>query len=194
MAVSSTMLALGTQVPDFALPDVRTGAVVSSGDYHHKGLLVMFICNHCPYVKHVQQGLVKLGKDYAGADLGIVAISSNDPSAYPEDGPQELARVADRLGYAFPVLFDESQVVARSFTAACTPDFFLFGPDRRLVYRGQLDGARPSNDVPVTGESLRQAIDSLLAGGPIPEDQRPSLGCSIKWKDEAQVPVQFTRS
>lgn len=187
MATASTMLALGTKVPDFSLPDVRTGGVVSAGDFDQQGLLVMFICNHCPYVKLVQPGLVSLGKDYAGSDLAIVAVAPNDALAYPEDSPTEMARVADKLGYAFPVLYDESQEVARAFTAACTPDFFLFDSDRALTYRGQFDGARPNNGVAVTGESLRAAIEALLSGQPISEDQFASLGCSIKWKSEGEA-------
>jgi len=186
MATASTMLPLGTKVPDFSLPDVRGGNTVSVGDFTQKGLLVMFICNHCPYVKLVQPGLVSLGKDYEGSDLAIVAIAPNDASAYPEDGPDEMARVADKLGYAFPVLYDESQEVARAFTAACTPDFFLFDADRALVYRGQFDGARPGNGVAVTGETLRSAIEALASDHPIPEDQFPSLGCSIKWKSQGE--------
>lgn len=187
MATASTMLALGTKVPDFSLPDVRTGATVSPGDFVQKGLLVVFICNHCPYVKLVQPGLVSLGKEYEGSDLAIVSIAPNDVSAYPEDSPTEMARVANELGYAFPVLYDESQEVAKAFTAACTPDFFLFDSDRALAYRGQFDGARPNNGVPVTGGSLRAAIEALLAGQPIPEGQFPSLGCSIKWKSEGEA-------
>lgn len=184
MATASTMLPLGTKVPDFSLPDVRSASTVSVGDFTQKGLLVMFICNHCPYVKLVQPGLVSLGNDYEDSDLAIVAIAPNDAIAYPDDSPDEMARVADELGYAFPVLYDESQEVARAFTAACTPDFFLFDPDRALVYRGQFDGARPGNGVPVTGESLRTAIEALLSDQPMPKDQFPSLGCSIKWKNE----------
>jgi peroxiredoxin len=186
MATASTMLPLGTKVPDFSLPDVRSGNTVSVGDFNQKGLLVMFICNHCPYVKLVQPGLVSLGKDYDGSDLAIVAIAPNDASAYPEDGPNEMAKVADKLGYAFPVLYDESQEVARAFTAACTPDFFLFDADRALVYRGQFDRARPGNGVAVTGETLRAAIEALVSDQPMPEDQFPSLGCSIKWKSEGE--------
>ncbi|HEY7564032.1 MAG TPA: thioredoxin family protein [Acidimicrobiia bacterium] len=187
MATASTMLPLGTKVPDFTLPDVRTGESVSVGDFGEKGLLVVFICNHCPYVKLVQPGLVELGRDYRDRDVAIVGIAPNDAIAYPEDAPAELARVADRLGYEFPVLYDESQEVARAFTAACTPDFFLFDADRALVYRGQFDGSRPGNGVEVTGESVRAALEDLLADRPISDDQRPSLGCSIKWKAEGEA-------
>ena len=177
------MLALGTELPHFDLPDVRGGGRVSNADYEGRPLLVMFICNHCPYVKLIQQGLVELSRDYLG-QLAMVGIASNDASTYPEDSPEELARVAAELGYRFPVLYDESQDVARAFTAACTPDFFLFDDHHRLVYRGQFDDARPSNGLPVTGASLRAAIDALLAEGEIPVEQRPSMGCSIKWKVE----------
>jgi len=183
MAVMSMMLPLGTEAPDFSLPDVVTGETVSSSDVGGgEGLLVMFICRHCPYVKHVRQGIASLGRDYADRGLGIVAISSNDVEAYPEDAPASLAEDARDAGYAFPVLFDETQDVAKAFTAACTPDFFLFDADRRLVYRGQMDASRPGNGVPVTGQDLRAALDSVLAGRPVSEDQSPSVGCSIKWR------------
>jgi peroxiredoxin len=177
------MLELGTEAPDFALPDVATGRTVRRSDFDdRKALLVMFICRHCPYVRHVRTALADLGRDYGDRDVGIVAISANDPASYPEDAPASLAEEAREAGYTFPYLFDESQEVAKAYTAACTPDFFLFGPDRRLVYRGQLDSSRPSNDLPVTGEDLRPAIDAVLADGPVPEDQRPSVGCTIKWR------------
>lgn len=176
------MRELGSKAPSFALEDVRTGEVVSKDQYEGRPLLVMFICNHCPYVKHVRPGLVALGDDYADSDLGIVAISANDADHYPDDAPQELARVADEAGYRFPVLYDETQRVAREYEAMCTPDFFLFDSDHRLAYRGQMDDSRPGNDVPVTGQDLRKAIDAVLEGGPVPDDQRPSIGCSIKWK------------
>ncbi len=184
MAVTSTMLPLGTQLPTFDLPDVRTGGRVSSARFAGSPLLVMFICNHCPYVQLIREGLASLGRDYRERSLGIVAISANDPTVHSDDAPEELARVADQAGYEFGVLYDESQDVARAFNAACTPDFFLFDSDHRLVYRGQFDDARPQNGLPVTGESLREAIEALLAGKPIPEEQRPSMGCSIKWKAE----------
>ncbi len=182
MAVTSTMLPLGTESPGFALPDTVSGETVSLSDFADKRtLLVMFICNHCLYVKHGQSELVRLGVDYERSKLGIVAIGSNEES-YPEDGPEQLGREARRVGYRFPVLFDETREIAKAYAAACTPDFFLFGADRRLVYRGQLDGSRPGNGVPVTGEELRAAIDAVLAGRPVTEDQRPSVGCSIKWR------------
>jgi peroxiredoxin len=183
MAIPSTMLALGTKAPDFELPDVVTGRTVSIRDFDgRRALLVMFICRHCPYVRHVRDELARLGRDFAESDLAIVAISSNDPDAYPEDAPESLAEEARTAGYAFPYLFDETQEVAKEYTAACTPDFFLFDADRALVYRGQLDGSRPSNGLPVTGEDLRAAIDAVLSGGPVAQDQRASIGCGIKWR------------
>ncbi|MGH8927933.1 MAG: thioredoxin family protein [Acidimicrobiia bacterium] len=179
------MLPLGTELPSFKLTDVRTGEVVGADDFAGNPLLVIFLCVHCPYVKRIQEGLARLGRDYAGTSLGIVGIASNDASTYPEDAPESQAKVADDVGYAFPVLYDETQEVARAFTAACTPDFFMFNGDHRLVYRGQFDGARPSNNVPVTGESVRAAIQALLDGKTVGSDQMPSMGCSIKWKAEA---------
>jgi peroxiredoxin len=177
------MLALGTQAPDFVLPDVTTGRTVRRSDFdHRKALLVMFICRHCPYVRHVRAGLAELGRDYGDGDVGIVAISSNDPAAYPQDAPESLAAEAREAGYGFPYLFDETQDVAKAYSAACTPDFFLFAADRALAYRGQFDSSRPGNDVPVTGEDLRAAIDAVLTDRPVPEDQRPSVGCTIKWR------------
>ena len=184
MAATSTMLALGTPVPDFRLPDVVTGRMVGRDDFSDReGLLVMFLCNHCPYVKHVEEGLVEFARDYANADLAVVAIASNDVSTYPEDAPDALAARARVLGFDFPYLYDESQEVATAFTAICTPDFFLFGPDRTLVYRGRFDESRPNSGKPVTGRDLRSAVDAVLAGDPVREDQWPSMGCSIKWKD-----------
>ena len=183
MAVPSTMLALGTKAPEFELPDVVTGLPVGIRDFDGKrALLVMFICRHCPYVRHVRGELARLGRDFAESDLAIVAISSNDPAEYPEDAPESLAEDARQAGYAFPYLFDETQAIARAYTAACTPDFFLFDADRALVYRGQLDDSRPSNGLPVTGEDLRAAIDAVLSGGPVAQEQRASIGCGIKWR------------
>jgi thiol-disulfide isomerase/thioredoxin len=183
MAVTSQMMPLGTQAPEFALPDVVTGGKVALMDFADaKALLVMFICRHCPYVRHVRPELARLGRDYAGSGLAIVAISANDPDEYPEDAPESLAEEAREAGYTFPYLFDETQDVAKAYRAACTPDFFLFGEDRRLVYRGQLDDSRPGNGAPVTGRDLRAAIDAVLAGRPVDEDQRASVGCSIKWR------------
>ncbi|GAB4124813.1 MAG: thioredoxin family protein [Acidobacteriota bacterium] len=185
MAVTpSNMLELGTPAPRFELPDVRTGRTVSLEDFADKpALLVMFISRHCPYVQHVAQELARLGRDYDGRGVGIVAISSNDVVRYPDDSPERMAQMARELGFSFPVCYDESQDVARAFQAACTPDFYVFGPDRKLVYRGQLDGSRPGNGVPVTGQDLRAALDAVLAGRPVDPDQKPSIGCNIKWKE-----------
>jgi peroxiredoxin len=180
---ASTMLALGTIAPDFALADVVSGKTVRRDDFRgKKALLVMFICAHCPFVKHIERELAKLGKDYAGQPLGIVAISSNDAATHPGDSPAGLKRQAEIFGFVFPYLYDESQQVARAYDAACTPDLYLFDADFRLVYRGQFDASRPGNGVPVTGQDLRAAIDAALAGKPVPSDQRPSIGCNIKWK------------
>jgi len=176
-------LELGTEAPDFALRDVVSGKTVRRDDFRgQKGLLVMFICAHCPYVKHVEKGLAALGRDYEGKPLGIVAISSNDAEAYPDDAPDGLKAQAQRMGFRFPYLYDESQQVARAYHAACTPDLFLFDGDFRLVYRGQFDASRPRNGVPVTGQDLRAAMDAVIAGGAVPKEQKPSIGCNIKWK------------
>lgn len=197
MAVSSTMLALGTPAPDFSLPDVLSDRTVSLSDFSEKNaLLVMFICAHCPYVVHVRPELVRLARDYAGKSVGIVAITSNDAAQYPQDAAEPTAQMARDAGFTFPVLFDESQEVAKEYTAACTPDFFLFGPDRTLVYRGQLDDSRPGrgDDRPgrgtLDGRHLRAAIDAVLAGRPVDENQLPSIGCNIKWKP-GNEPVYF---
>jgi peroxiredoxin len=177
------MLALGTRAPDFTLPDVVTGRSVSLADFEGRAaLLVMFVCRHCPYVKHVQAGLTQLGRDYAARDVGIVGISANDAHVYPDDAPESLKAMALESGFSFPLCYDESQETARAYRAACTPDFFLFDGGRRLVYRGQMDDSRPGNGRPVTGRDLRQAIDAVLAGRPVEGTQRPSLGCNIKWK------------
>ncbi len=178
----SAMLALGTEAPDFHLTDVVTGRILSVADFAQKrALLVMFICRHCPFVKHLEHALAALGHDYAASALGIVAISSNDAVAHPSDAPESLAEQAREKGFVFPYLYDETQETARAYDATCTPDFFLFDAKRKLVYRGQFDGSRPGNDVPVTGVDLRHAIDSTLAGKPVEGEQRPSLGCNIKW-------------
>jgi peroxiredoxin len=180
---ASTMLPLGTPAPEFALPDTVSDQVVSLADFGDRhGLLVMFICEHCPFVKHIQNQLAQLGRDYQNHPLGIVAISSNDVEHYPQDSPARLKAMAESLGFTFPVCYDETQAVAHAYTAACTPDFFLFDRDRTLVYRGQLDDSRPGNDTPVTGADLRRAIDAVLSNQPIPPDQKPSIGCNIKWK------------
>jgi peroxiredoxin len=179
----STMLPLGSIAPDFDLPDVVTGESTSLSKFKGaKALLVMFICEHCPFVKHVQDELARLGHDYIPQGLGIIAISANDVANYPQDSPAHLKAMAHRLNLNYPILYDETQAVAQSYQAACTPDFFLFDLDRRLVYRGQLDDSRPGNDKPVTGADLRAAIDAALVGKPISPDQKPSIGCNIKWK------------
>jgi peroxiredoxin len=184
-AVNSTMLPLGTVAPDFRLP-TPDGRMVARDDFKDApALLVMFICNHCPYVKHIRSGLAAFGRDYAPRGLAIAAINSNDVASYPDDRPEKMAAEARAAGYGFPYLFDESQVVAQAYRAACTPDFFLFDRDRRLVYRGQFDDSRPGNSRPVTGADLRAAVDAVLADRPLPSDQRPSIGCSIKWKPGA---------
>jgi peroxiredoxin len=180
----STMLELGTTAPDFALTDVVTGNTIRRDDFRgQKALLVMFICAHCPYVKHIEKGLAAVGKDYAGQLLGFVAISSNDTETHPADNPAGLKQQAETFGFVFPYLYDETQAVARAYKAACTPDFFLFDGNLRLAYRGQFDSSRPGNGIPVTGEDLRFAIDLVLAGKPVPKEQRPSIGCNIKWKE-----------
>ncbi len=182
VATASTMLPLGTEAPDFSLPDT-TGRLVSRDDFAARPvLLVMFVCNHCPYVRHVVDEIVRVGRDYEARGVGIVAISSNDVDQHPEDGPGPMAEFAAATGMTMPYLYDETQSVAHAYHAACTPDFFVFDATRRLVYRGQLDGARPGNSVPVTGTDLRAALDAVLADLPVPEAQLPSLGCNIKWK------------
>ncbi|MDJ0619949.1 MAG: thioredoxin family protein [Calothrix sp. MO_192.B10] len=180
---ASTMLSLGTSAPDFQLPDVTTDKTISLASFtNKKALLVMFICRHCPFVKHVQSQLAQLGKDYEHSDLGIVAISANDVDNYPDDAPDLLKTMAAELDFKFPLCYDESQETAKNYTAACTPDFFLFNSTRQLVYRGQLDDSRPSNNQPVTGKDLRAAIDTILADKAIAGEQKPSIGCNIKWK------------
>jgi len=180
---ASTMLALGTKAPDFQLPDVVSGKTISLDTFAGKrGLLIMFICRHCPFVKHIQQELAQIGKDYVNTDIGIVAISTNDASKYPDDAPDKLKEMATELGFTFPFCYDESQTTAKAYTAACTPDFFLFDATQQLVYRGQLDDSRPGNAQPVTGKDLRAAIDAVLSNTTINPDQKPSIGCNIKWK------------
>ncbi len=179
----SIMLALGTPAPEVQLPDVVSGKTVKLEDFaDKKALLVMFICRHCPFVKYVQSELARLGKDYASQSLGIVAISSNDADAYHDDSPGSLREMATQLGFNFPLCYDESQDVAKAYSAACTPDFYLFDEQRRLAYRGQLDDSRPSNGKPVTGHDLRAAIDALLNDRPVNPNQTPSIGCNIKWR------------
>jgi len=176
------MLPLGTKAPDFELMNVD-GSLVRLADFHGaRALLVMFICNHCPYVKHVADQLALLAREYQAQGVAVVAINSNDASQYPQDSPEQMVHEAEQRGYSFPYLYDETQEVAQAYRAACTPDFYLFDDQQRLVYRGQLDSSRPQSDVPVTGSDLRRAIDGLLAGAPVLEVQRPSLGCNIKWR------------
>lgn len=187
----SMMLALGTKAPDFELPDVVSGATISLNNFkNQKILLVMFICRHCPYVQHVKYELARFGKDFANTDLGIIAISSNDVKQYPEDAPEKLREMSQELGFTFPFCYDGSQEVAKTYTAACTPDFFLFDQKRELVYRGQLDDSRPDTGIPVTGQDLRTAIDAVLSGIPISGEQKPSIGCNIKWK-QGNEPIYF---
>ena len=179
---ASRMLPLGTPIPSFSLPDVVGGERVGPETFSDRdALLVTFICNHCPFVQHVLPELDRLAVDY-GDEVGIVAINSNDVAAYPQDGPEAMRRLARERGWDFPFLFDETQEVAKAFRAACTPEFYLFDADRRLVYRGQLDDSRPGNDIEPTGRDLREALDAVLAGEEVPEDQEPSVGCNIKWK------------
>jgi peroxiredoxin len=178
----STMLELGTTAPAFSLPDVVSGKTVSLKNLSANPLLVLFICTHCPYVKHIEKGIAQLGADYAAKPLNIIAISSNDSEAYPDDSPAGLRAQATRLHFPFPYLYDESQQVAHAYLAACTPDIYLFDKELRLVYRGQFDPSRPGNGIPVTGSDLRAAIDAVLSGRPVAADQRPSIGCNIKWK------------
>ena len=183
MGVPSTMLELGTIAPDFSLPDAVSGHTISlSSLTGGKGLLVMFICPHCPYVKHVQKTLSSLLHEFAAEPLSVIAIQSNDVKQYPEDGPEGMRSQAAEAAFAFPYLYDESQEIAKAYRAACTPDFFLFDEGRRLVYRGQMDSSRPKNDTPVTGSDLRAAIDEVLVGRAVNPEQRPSIGCNIKWK------------
>lgn len=183
MAIESNMLQLGTKAPEFSLPDTVSGNIKTLSDLRSdKASLVMFICNHCPYVKHVNEGLVQMARDYIPKGVSFIAISSNDVENYPQDSPDRMKIVAQREGYPFPYLYDESQEVAKAYLAACTPDFFLFNGNMELVYRGQMDDSRPSNEKPVTGKDLREAIDLTLAGEKVPEKQIPSIGCGIKWK------------
>jgi peroxiredoxin len=176
------MLPLGTTLPAFSLVDTKTGRDVSSSEFAGRPLVVAFICNHCPFVKHVQTGIAELGRFCEERGAFMAAISSNDPASHPADGPAEMAEVARRVGYGFPYLFDETQAVAKAFRAACTPEFYVFDESMRLAYRGQMDGARPNNRVPVTGQDVKDALDALLAGNAPSLEQKPSVGCNIKWK------------
>jgi len=183
MAVTaSEMLSLGTKAPDFNLPDT-TGKIVSLNDFDKaRALLVIFMCNHCPFVKHILDGLVALIKEYQAKECIVVAINSNDATNYPDDSPEMMAKVAIEAGFTFPYLYDETQKVAKAYRATCTPDFFLFDSNKMLVYRGQMDGSRPGNGIQVTGADLTAAIDAVLEGKPVCEEQKPSIGCNIKWK------------
>ena len=187
---ASTMLPLGTAAPNFSLPDTE-GKTVSLQDFAgSKALLVIFMCNHCPFVKHIAEELTRLSDEYLEKGVAIVGISSNDAEKYPDDSPAAMKQEKAQRGYRFPYLYDEDQEVARAYHAACTPDFFLFDGDHKLVYRGQLDSSRPQSDIPVTGEDLRAALDAVLGGNSVPEDQAPSIGCNIKWK-EGNEPQYF---
>jgi peroxiredoxin len=182
------MLPLGSKAPSFRLPDTD-GKLVGLDDLANSpALLVVFLCNHCPYVKHVRHDLAALVREYQARGVAVVGISSNDATAYPDDSPEAMVREKQAVGYTFPYLHDESQEVARAYQAACTPDFYVFDRSRSLVYRGQMDASRPGNNVPVTGSDLRAALDAVLSGSPVPQDQRPSLGCNIKWKPGNEPP------
>ena len=179
----STMVALGTEAPDFILPDTVSGKGISLENIKGEiATIIMFICNHCPFVKHVNSELVRLANYYKNKGIGFVAISSNDVINHPDDSPGLMSQVAKQLKYPFPYLYDESQETAKAYDAACTPDFFIYNKDLQLVYRGQLDDSRPGNEIPVTGKDIRRALDSLLNNEPVPQEQRPSIGCNIKWK------------
>lgn len=185
----STMLGLGTPAPDFQLPDVVSGKTIQLSSFGgKKALLVMFLSRHCPYVQHVKEELGRLGKDYASQPIGIVAISPNFVEQYPDDAPASLAEMAAEAGITYPICYDESQEVAKAYQAACTPDIYLFDEHLRLVYRGQLDASRPSNGIPVTGQDLRAAMDAVLSGRRVDPDQKPSLGCNIKWRPGYEPP------
>ncbi len=179
----SNMLPLGTTAPSFILPDTISGKKLSLNELKSdKATVIMFICNHCPFVKHVNQQLVRLANDYMPVGISFIAISSNDVINYPEDAPDKMKQVAENLGSPFPYLYDESQDVARAYDAACTPDFYIFDKDKKLVYRGQLDNSRPGNDIPVTGKDIRDVLDNILHNQPVNPEQKPSMGCNVKWK------------
>lgn len=181
----SNMLPLGTQAPDFKLPDTVSGDLKSLADLKSdKATVIMFICNHCPFVIHVQDELVRLANDYSSKGVSFIAISSNDVANYPDDSPERMKEVAQSKGYNFPYLYDESQGVAKAYDAACTPDFFVFDGALKLAYRGQLDDSRPGSNIPVTGQDIRTALDAMLAGQEVTPEQKPSLGCNIKWRNE----------
>lgn len=186
----STMRELGTSAPDFSLKSVSDDKTVKKGDFAGKPLLVMFICNHCPFVKHLRDHLAKTMKNYQAKGLAVVGISANDVTTHPDDAPDKMAAEAKTAGYTFPYLYDETQDVAKSYTAACTPDFFLFDKDHKLVYRGQYDDTRPDKGTP-TGADLKAAMDAVLAGKSLPAEQKPSIGCNIKWKAGQEPPYYF---
>lgn len=180
---SSMQLTLGGQAPQFTLPDTVTGKTMSLAQLKSDiATVIMFICNHCPFVEYIEQELVRLARDYQSKNISFIAISSNDIEHYPEDAPDKMQEYAQRLGFTFPYLYDETQQVARAYYAACTPDFYIFDKDLRCVYRGQLDDSRPGNNIPVSGKDIRMALDNILTGKPVMADQRPSIGCNIKWK------------
>jgi peroxiredoxin len=190
---STMLLGLGVQAPAFRLPDVVSGKTISLETFSGKqALVVMLICRHCPYVQHVKGELARLGADYSSKSVGIVAISANDVTTHPDDAPDQLRAMANELRFTFPFCYDETQEVAKAYTGACTPDFFVFGPERRLIYRGQLDESRPGNGKPVTGKDLRAAIDAALAGRAVSSKQQPSVGCNIKWK-QGNEPAYYGR-
>lgn len=183
---ASTMLALGTRAPEFKLLDTTSGKICCLKEFKsEKATVIMFICNHCPYVKHIQMELIRLAKDYQTKGIVFIAISANDAETYPEDSPKEMAKLANHLGFSFPYLYDETQTTAKNYQAACTPDFFIFDKDLRCVYRGQLDDSRPGSKTPITGKDLRNALDDILIGNPVDADQKPSIGCNIKWKNSS---------
>jgi thiol-disulfide isomerase/thioredoxin len=179
----STMPVLGITAPDFSLPDTVSGKTLSLNELKSdKATVIMFICNHCPFVKHVQKELVKLSNDYIPKGISFIAVSSNDVGSHPEDSPERMKQLAREAGYPFPYLYDEDQSVAKKYQAVCTPDFFIYDQNLKLVYRGQLDDSRPSSNMPVTGKDIREALNCILSGKPIPQEQKPSIGCNIKWK------------
>jgi peroxiredoxin len=182
VAVASTMLTLGTKAPDFSLPDTNGRIITRDSFKGAPALLVIFMCNHCPFVKHVQKTLAKLAAEYQNRGIAIVGINANNAAEYPDDSFEMMAEEVKKVGYTFPYLCDETQAIAKAYRAACTPDFFLFDKDQRLVYRGQMDDSRPGNDLPVTGADLRAAMEAVLQNKPVPKVQKPSMGCNIKWK------------
>lgn len=192
VAVTSTMLPLGTPLPEFALLDAVSGERVASVDFPEgRPVLVMFLCNHCPYVVHVRRQITRLAQDYGPCGVDLVAINSNDVNAYPDDAPRHMARLAREEGWTFPFLYDETQSVAKAFQAACTPEFYVFDARHRLAYRGQLDASRPRNTEPVTGRDVRNALDAVLSGTPVEGEQKPSIGCNIKWRAGNEPPYIF---